>query len=111
IGHLDPADLAPGSSGNVVNVAQPTYSGTVSPGAKVWLFAGPAHDPSSIAPVGSTTAASDGSWSITTSRPLPDGTYRLVAMASPVRQHHWPRWFAQPTAPLGTLVVESGPSS
>jgi hypothetical protein len=105
-GGLDPSEVAAGSGGNVVHVAQPRYTGFAGPGSTVRLFAGPASDPSQIVPVGRTVAAPDASWSITT-KALADGRYRVVAVATPPRRHKLPRFITNPTAPLGQVVVRT----
>jgi hypothetical protein len=108
-GHLVGANSSTDPSRAVVNDATPTYAGSAAPGSTVRLYAGPAHVTSLIAEVGHTVAGSDGSWSIT-SQPLGDGTYRVVAVATP-QQHTKPRFVMNPTAPLGQVVVDTSSMS
>jgi hypothetical protein len=108
-GALDPTERIGGAGTDVVDVAQPRYSGTAGAGSTIRLYAGPASQPSIIAPVGQTVAGPDGTWSITT-RPLADGNYRVVAVSTPPRRHSLPRFVMNPTAPLGKLVVASKPT-
>jgi hypothetical protein len=107
-GTLDPAERIGGAGTAVVDVAQPRYSGTAGPGSTIRLYAGPASEPSVIAPVGESVAGPDGTWSITTG-PLADGNYRVVAVSTPPRRHALPRFVMNPTAPLGELVVATKP--
>ena len=107
-GKLDPAEVTEGPGTDVVHVAQPTYIGSAGPDSIIRLYAGPARDPSVIAPVGSTVAGPDGSWSITT-RSLADGDYRIVAVSTPPGRHTLPRFVMNPTAPLGELVIATKP--
>ena len=65
---------------DAVQGPQTTFSGTAAPGSKVRVYLGPAANPSEIALAGQTTADTTGAWALTT-RPLPDGCYRAVAMA------------------------------
>jgi hypothetical protein len=108
-GKLDPTEGPVASGADVVHVSKPRYIGSAGPGSIIRLYAGPARDPSVIAPVGRTVAGSDGTWSITT-QSLADGHYRIVAVSTPPRRHTLPRFVMNPTDPLGQLVVDAKPS-
>jgi hypothetical protein len=96
---------APG--GQVTHRHLPEFAGTALPGSRVWLFGGPARVPSELAVVGRTVAAPDGHWQASTRR-LPDGRYRIVAVSVPQSHPAGPRLAMLPTAPLGLLVVDAG---
>lgn len=87
---------------------RPGFTGTGLPGSTVFLLGGPARAPSELGPIGRTVVAADGQWRATTRR-LPDGRYRVVALAVPPRHHPGPRLAMIPTAPLGPLLVDGLP--
>jgi hypothetical protein len=106
-GALAPASTAPGTTtGQVINTPTPTFTGTALAGSEVYLYGGPAHDPSVLIGIGRTTVEADGRWSLTT-RPLTAGRYRIMAIAVPPRNttRDGPRLLMLPTAPLGLLDV------
>jgi hypothetical protein len=65
---------------NVTNVTQPNFSGTSEPFSHISLFATAAGG--SPVAIGQVQAGSDGSWSITSSAVLADGTYNITATAT-----------------------------
>jgi hypothetical protein len=91
-------------SGWVTETHRPTYSGTGLSGSRVYLFVGPADQPSALAEVGNTTIGADGHWTLQ-SRTLASGRYRFLAVAVPPRHPVGPRLMMRPTAPLGLLTV------
>jgi hypothetical protein len=83
-----------------------TFAGTSTPGALVRLYVGPAADPSTIGLDGRTTADSSGRWSITT-RALPAGRHRAVAMSYTEELRTRPALAIVPMASLGTFRVDA----
>jgi hypothetical protein len=90
----------------VVSTNQPEFSGTAAAGSIVRLLVGPANKPSEIGPAGVTHADADGQWSLTTRRPLPAGSYRIVVSAFSPALRTRPGLAIVPTQPLGRLVVQ-----
>jgi hypothetical protein len=83
----------------------PTYSGTAAPGGTIRLMTQtvPGGD---FQALGETTAADDGSWSITTDE-LPRGNYRMIARGIvPAGRGPWRNFY--PLLPLGRLAVRPG---
>jgi hypothetical protein len=112
-GQIDGAQTVPSSRrgysswpAQVVSTNQPEFSGTAAPGSIVRLLVGPANKPSEIGPVGVTHANADGQWSLTTRRPLRDGSYRVVVSAFSRALRTRPGLAIVPTQPLGRLVVQ-----
>ena len=60
---------------------------------------------------GWTHANSDGQWSLTTRRPLPNGQYRTVMTAFSRALRTRPGLAVIPTQPLGRLVVDASAGS
>ncbi len=89
----------------VVSTGQPEISGTAAPGSTVRLIAGPANRPSQIGLAGVTHADAAGNWSMTTRRPLPVGSYRVVVTAFSRALATRPGLEIVPTQPLGRLIV------
>jgi hypothetical protein len=98
------------ANGPAVATHQPQLTGHAAPGSTVRLYAAPANDPGDLSVVGHTTADAGGVWALTT-RPLPDGRYRLLARSLPPRGPIPPRIPMIPTAPLGSLVIQAPPGS
>jgi hypothetical protein len=90
----------------VVATNQPELSGTAAPGSIVRLLVGPAGKPGAIGPAGVTHADAGGQWSLTTRRPLPAGTYRVVVSAFDPALRGRPGLAIVPTQPMGRLVVQ-----
>ena len=106
-GVLARVSTAPGTpTGRVTDTPTPTFTGTALAGSEVYLYGGPAHNPSVLFGIGRTAVAADGRWSLTT-RPLAAGRYRIMAIAVPPRNttRDGPRLLMLPTAPLGLLDV------
>jgi hypothetical protein len=111
-GQIDGAQAVPSSrrgySGwpaQVVSTSQPEVSGTAAPGSIVRLLVGSAAKPSDIGPAGVTQADASGHWSLSTRRPLPAGSYRVVVSAFSRALRTRPGLAIVPTQPLGRLVV------
>jgi hypothetical protein len=85
---------------------QPEFSGTAAPGSIVRLLVGPASQPSEIGVAGATHADSSGHWSLSTRRPLPAGSYRIVVSTFDPALRTRPGLAIVPTQPLGRLVVQ-----
>jgi hypothetical protein len=98
--------LVASESGSLVRTHQPEFAGRAAPGSIVRLFAAPAGDPSDLSEVGQTVTGKDGAWSLTT-RPIKNGSYRVLARALPAAGSGVTPRSAVPTAPLGLLVVQS----
>jgi hypothetical protein len=94
--------------GSTTSYTDATYQGAAAPGARVDLLAVRRGSTSPIS-LGGTIANPSGNWSLTT-RPLPDGTYRIVAQAVAAADPSWPHVFVTPKARLGTLRVAAGTS-
>ncbi|MDR3618271.1 MAG: Ig-like domain-containing protein [Paludisphaera borealis] len=84
---------------------QPTFSGTAAPGSTLRLYVGPTGDLTKVGLLGTATAAADGTWTVTTHRPLPDGRYRAVVMAYSRALHTRPAYAVVPMAPMGRFVI------
>jgi hypothetical protein len=84
---------------------QPIFQGSAAPGARVMLRATPR---SSSRPMilGGAVANEAGAWSVT-SRPLPNGTYRVLAKGVAIADPTWPRVLVLPRARLGTIAVDN----
>jgi hypothetical protein len=95
-----PAASVPGGREDV------KYAGTAGPGATVRLLASPAGK-STLSLLATTTAATDGTWDLTT-RPLAEGKYRVVVEASAPAGPRGRAATMKPTAWPGTLVVTPG---
>ncbi len=95
----------------IVQTSQPEFSGTAAPGSIVKLYVGPAAKPTEIGMAGWTQANSDGQWSLTTRRPLPNGQYRTVVTAFSRALRTRPGLTVIPTQPLGRLVVDASAGS
>ncbi len=84
-GSLNPAsDSGISDSDDITNVVQPTFLGTAGePFARIDVYAGPVgtFNPSVDTLLGSTTAGSTGSWSLTSGIALADGGYTITAVA------------------------------
>jgi hypothetical protein len=93
----------------VVQSAQPDFSGTAAPGSIIRLALSPASKPMKIALAGVTKANSTGQWSLTTGHPLRNGEYRTLATAFSHKLATRPGLAIVPTEPLGRLVVEARP--
>ncbi|WZO95873.1 hypothetical protein EP7_002843 [Isosphaeraceae bacterium EP7] len=85
---------------------QATFIGTATPDALVRLYLGPTADPSTIALEAQTTADPTGHWSLTT-KPLPPGRYRAVAMSYASQLRTRPSLAIVPMAILGRFRVEA----
>jgi hypothetical protein len=99
-----PASGRRAGSGWVTETHRPTYSGTGLPGSRLYLFVGPADQPSELAEIGQARIGADGHWTLRT-RALASGRYRFLAVAVPPRHPVGPRLMMLPTAPLGLLTV------
>ncbi|MBN9213031.1 MAG: hypothetical protein J0I95_16160, partial [Microbacterium sp.] len=84
---------------------RPTFSGTAAPGSTLRLYVGPTGDLTRVGVVGTATTADDGTWTLTTRRPLPDGRYRAVVMAYSKALHTRPAYAVVPMAPMGRFVI------
>lgn len=93
---------------HVVSTGQPEISGTAAPGSTVRLLAGPADRPSQIGLAGVTHADAAGNWSLTTRRPLPVGSYRLVVTSFSRALATRPGLEIVPTQPIGRMIVQAG---
>ncbi|MHB1561190.1 MAG: Ig-like domain-containing protein, partial [Isosphaeraceae bacterium] len=91
----------------VISTGQPEISGTAAPGSTVRLIAGPANRPSQIGLAGVTHADAAGNWSLTTRRPLPVGSYRVVVTSFSRALATRPGLEIVPTQPLGRLIVQA----
>ncbi len=93
----------PANSGNGPNTPV-TYAGHAAPGATVRLLGAPStgHKLQSLS---STDAGPDGTWTVTT-RPLPPGSYRIVAVSNIPTAVTGRREYFKPTAWLGPLVLK-----
>jgi hypothetical protein len=89
--------------GHTVDTPRATYSGTSAPGSTVELLASKA-GPGRLEVVGHVTTATDGTWTAST-RPLADGSYRVVAQAILPKTYKG-ELTPVPTAALGLLVVK-----
>jgi hypothetical protein len=79
---LSPAsDTGESSSDGITNNNQPTFTGTATPGQIITLIAFGAGATSGTI-IGQTVATNSGTWSITPSSPLADGSYVIDAEAS-----------------------------
>ena len=92
-----------GAAGQTISTPQATYSGTSAPGSTVELLVGKA-GPSKLSVAGRSVTRADGTWTATTN-PLPDGHYRVVAVAELPKAFPGDRP-PVPTASLGSLVVQ-----
>ena len=103
-------DIRDANWGAVQTIAgdQPTFSGTAAPGSTMRLYVGPTGDLTKVGLVGTATAADDGTWTLTTRRPLPDGRYRAVVMAYSRALRTRPAYAVVPMAPMGRFVIENG---
>mgnify|MGYP001151053278 CR=1 FL=1 len=90
---------------------RPTFSGTAAPGSTLRLYVGPTGDLTRVGVVGTATTADDGTWTLTTRRPLPDGRYRAVVMAYSKALHTRPAYAVVPMAPMGRFVIGAGRST
>ena len=84
---------------------QPTFSGTAAPGSTLRLYVGPTGDLTKVGLVGTATTADDGTWTLTTRRPLPDGRYRAVVMGYSKALRTRPSYAVVPMAPMGRFVI------
>lgn len=91
----------------VASVHRPSFSGTAAPGSSVRILAGPASDPSRLATVARTVADPDGAWSAT-SRPLPNGRHRFLAVARGVNDTNRAWRSVLAFASLGAVDVRAG---
>jgi hypothetical protein len=89
----------------VVQISQPEFSGTATPGAVVKLSLSPMTRPWDHATAGTTQADATGTWSLTTAHPLHDGQYRVMVSAFSRALHTRPGLTVVPMQPLGRLVV------
>lgn len=96
------------ASVRVSTTDQPIYTGTAAPGAAVRLLAAP-HGSNQLDPIGQTVATPEGTWSLTT-RPLPAGLYRVVAVADVSPSSGDRPLHMRPTAWSSPLVIEPGRS-
>ena len=96
-GTLVPTQATPGG-------APVTYTGHAAPGARVRLLGAPATG-RRLQSLAATDAGPDGTWTITT-RPLPVGSYRVVAVSNIPASVTGRREFFKPTAWLGPLVIK-----
>jgi hypothetical protein len=104
-GFTDPTLLTGGPAAGL-QAAQdrpPVFQGSAAPGAHVRLRATSRSSPRPIV-LGGAVADEAGHWSVT-SRPLPDGTYRVVAKGVAIADPTWPRVLVLPRARLGTIAV------
>jgi hypothetical protein len=83
---------------------QPVFQGSAAPGARVTLRA-TARSSSRPIILGGAVADEAGDWSVT-SRPLPNGTYRVLAKGVAIADPTWPRVLVLPRARLGTIAVD-----
>jgi hypothetical protein len=89
----------------VVQTDQPEFSGTAAPGSVVKISLSPMAKPWDSSPAGMTKADDTGKWSLTTSRPLHNGQYRVIVSAFSGALRTRPGLAVVPTQPLGRLVV------
>lgn len=87
-----------------------TFEGTAAPGSRVRVYVGPAADLNAIGIGGQVTADASGEWSLTT-RSLPAGQYRAVAMSYAPALRTRPGLTIVPMAPLGRFTIEGGSRS
>ena len=90
--------------GHVITTPRASYSGTSDPGSTVELLASKA-GPGRLEVVGRAVTGADGAWTAST-RPLADGSYRVVAEAILPKAFKGDRP-PVPTAAMGLLVVGS----
>jgi hypothetical protein len=84
--------------------ALPVFSGTSAPWANIRVDVGPASRPWSIDLLGQTTADAQGKWTLST-RVLPHGQYRAIAMAYAPALRTRPGLTIVSVDPLGRFVV------
>ena len=89
----------------VVQTDQPEFSGSAAPGSIVKISLSPVARPWDSSPAGTTHANNHGQWSLTTSRPLHNGQYRVVVSAFSRALRSRPAMAVVPTQPLGRLVI------
>lgn len=82
----------------------PRFAGTAPPGSMVQLI-GSVGEGSRIQ-LGQTTSDPSGRWELT-SRSLPNGQYRLVALGKVPASPRYPQLHSTPRVPLGTLIVDT----
>jgi len=102
--HLATATASAGSTTTTMT-HRPTFAGTGAPGTRVRVQVAPAATPDALTTFGRTRVAADGTWSVRT-RPLPDGRYRVLALAA---TPPGPLHTSVPVAPLGPALVEAAP--
>ncbi len=97
----------PYASVNVVQTAQPEFTGTAAPGSIIRLGLSSATKTTKPSVAGTTTADSNGQWSLTTSHPLRNGQYRVLVTAFSRTLRTRPGLTIVPTQPLGRLIVDA----
>jgi hypothetical protein len=101
---VNPGVLTGGpEAGSSTSSGQAAYQGDSAPGARIRVFASSAGSTKSYL-LGTALADSAGSWNVTT-RPLPHGTYRVIAKAVAVADPSWPHVLVTSRAPLGRMAV------
>lgn len=90
----------------VVQTDQPEFSGTAAPGSVIRLSLSPVARPWDRSLAGTTKTDDTGHWSLTTSRPLHNGQYRVIVSAFSRALRIRPGMTVVPTQPLGRLVVD-----
>ncbi len=106
----DSADRTLGPA-QLVETSEPEFSGTAAPGSVVKLSLSPATKPWIHVTAGTTHADDTGQWSLSPSRPLRDGQYRVMVSAFSRALRTRPGLTVVPMQPLGRMVVDTSSES
>jgi len=95
----------------LVETSEPEFSGTAAPGSMVKLSLSPSTKPSVDVTAGTTHVDDTGHWSLSPSRPLRDGQYRVIVSAFSRALRSRPGLTVVPMQPLGRLIVDTSSES
>jgi Bacterial Ig-like domain len=91
----------------VVETSEPELSGTAAPSSVVKLSLSPADKPWVHVTAGTTHADNTGNWTLSPSRPLRDGQYRVIVSAFSGALRTRPGLTVVPMQPLGRMIVDT----